>query len=69
MEGRVDNLTRLNFGSSIDHFCEGLHHFGISSGVIGFCIRFVVPQTDCRDVYSVGTSEREFVPKALLFAK
>jgi hypothetical protein len=43
MEGRVDNLARINLRNSIDHLCEGLQHFGVSIGVVGFSIRFVVP--------------------------
>jgi hypothetical protein len=69
MEGQVDDLTSLNLGSSIDHFCEGRDHFGIGIGLIGFRIRFVVTQADCGDVNSVGISEREFVPQALFFSE
>ena len=29
MEGRVDNLTGLHLGRSIDYSCQGLQHFWV----------------------------------------
>ena len=69
MEGRVNNLIRLYLGSSIDNSCECLQHFGICIGIVGFGIRFGVPQTDCRHIQSAGHGECDFVPEARLFAE
>src|SRR6202022_3893351 len=69
MEGRVDNLTGLNLGRSIDYSCQGLQHFWVGIGIVSLCIGFVVPQTDGSDLCSAGTRECDFVPKTILFMK
>src|ERR1700737_2627158 len=69
MEGRVDNITGLNLGRSIDKYRHGLQHFGVSIGVVCIGTSFVVPQADGSHIDSAGTAERNFVLKAVLLAK
>ena len=69
MEGRVDNVTGLNLGRSIDKSRHGLQHFGVSIGVVSIGTAFVVPQADGSHIDSAGTAERNFVLKAVLLAK
>src|SRR5450755_3631286 len=67
MEGRVDHLTRLNLGRSLNKFCQSLQHFWIGFGIVSLCIGFVVPQTDCSDLCTARTREGDFVLKTILF--
>jgi hypothetical protein len=66
MEGRVDNLTGLNLGCSLDKSCHGLQHLGVSGGVVGFCAGFVVPQTDGSHIDAAGAGECNFVLEPVL---
>ena len=69
MVRRADNIAVLNARTSVGQLRAGLHHFRVSAGVVGICIRFGVPQTDSSDIQPVGAGDRDLIPESLLFAE
>ena len=69
MEGRGDNVSGVNLRCSLDKSCQRLQHLRINIGVVSFGIGLVFPQTDCSHINFAGTSECDFVLKAILLTK
>ena len=69
VEGRVDNVKSLNLGRAVDKSRQRLQHLLVGMGVVIVGIVLVIPQADCSHINSPGTSERDFVLKAILFTK
>src|ERR1700675_2763147 len=69
LEGRGNNVKGANLGRSLDKSCQCLQHLRIGIGVVVVGIFLVFPQADRNYINSAGTSEGDFVLKAILFAK
>src|SRR5467141_4864773 len=69
VKGGIGNLIGLYLRSSVNHFRQGLRHFGVSSAVVAFRVFGLVPQTDAKCFLSSRCDKCDFVPESLLFSK
>src|SRR5467141_3490292 len=69
VEGRIGNVIGFYLRSSVNHFRQGLRHFGVSSAVVAFRVFGLVPQTDAKCFLSSRCDKCDFVPESLLFSK
>src|SRR6266478_416568 len=69
VKGGIGNLIGLYLRSSVNHFRQGLRHFGVSSSIVAFRVFGLVPQTDAKCFLSSRCDKRDFVPESLLFSK
>src|SRR6267143_4556113 len=69
VKGGIGNLIGLYLRSSVNHFRQGLRHFGVSSAVVAFRVFGLVPQTDAKCFLSSRCGKCDFVQESLLFSK